>query len=476
MRHVTSGILKSIFVKFSSLRSQHDGFILTVKNSEMGPRNKPMRQFGASLARDENKESARGLNVEIHPALLSENVNLIKYRNNPYLSHEGQGKGLGGSKVAKRYSRGLKFHEPGVLSRELDEQRAFLASQNELKRQQEEIERAKVRAGELPDVSIREHNYLLGHVPQLEWWDAAYVGDVHTWSIKDKYTQKMEDSDDDDDEDDYENENNTGTPQTPTIRYVQHPVPIKTPDLARELPVPRIRLVKREQKKVRRNRRKLLREEHEHKVQLGLEPKPAPKVKLANMMSVYQNSENITDPTSWEQTVRAQVEDRHRVHVETNIRRHLEAKEHKKEANVNENTASTFSDLHCRVFRFSSLRNPKIRFKLAANSRQLKMRGVCLRAGCDGPGILIVVGTEKNCRFYLKLVLHRLKWSEGFTDPDTGLLVDCSKEKVTLEWEGILKECRFRGWFMKECQSEDEIREVLRQLGSESFYDVLGHR
>ncbi|SCU88559.1 LAFA_0E13388g1_1 [Lachancea sp. 'fantastica'] len=438
----------------------------------MEPRNKPMRKFGSRPPPETNKKPGLGLNVEIHRALLSENVNLIKHGDNPYLSHQGPGRSFEDSKVAKRYRRGLKFHEPGVLTKELEERRALAARQKELKKKQEEIERAKIRAGELPDKSIGEQFYLLRNVPQVEWWDAAYLADSTTWTINDKYLGEQNNSDDDED-DDEDDDDDSEESKPPTIRYVQHPVPIQPPDWVQEPVVPRIRLAKREQKKIRRNRRKLLREEHEEKVRLGLEPKPAPKVKLANMMSVYQNSENITDPTSWEQTVRSQVDERHRVHVETNIRRHLEAVEHKKEADSGSSASTTGSDLHCKVFRFSSLRNPKIRFKIAANSRQLKMRGVCLRVGNDGPGILIVIGTEKNCRFYSKLVLQRLKWTEDFTDDNTGQLVDCRNEKVALAWEGVLRETNFRGWFMKECTSKDEMREVLSQLGSEYFYGLL---
>lgn len=407
---------------------------------------------------DHHSKVGTGLNVEIHPALLSENVNLIRHRDNPYLSHETPS--TVDKKVAKRYSRGLKFHTPGALTKRLQEERAQIAKEQELQKERDEIKKAKVRSGELPDELIGEQNYLINEVPEIEWWDAIYVNNLLDWSIKEKYTKEAETMDIDSEEGD-----DSGS-ELPTIRYVQHPVPLQSEPTT--LKMPKVYLVKREQKKLRRNRRKLLREEHEQKVRLGLEPKPAPKVKLSNMMNVYQNTENITDPTSWEQTVKAGVEERHKKHVETNLRRHFEAKERKQEKSAEKSSSPT--DLCCRVFRFTGLRNPKIRFKLAKNSRQLGMRGVCLRVG-DGPGILVVIGTEKNCRFYSKLVLQRLKWSEPYVDSATNQLIDCSKDKSELVWEGILKETKFRGWFMKQCESEDELKSTLAQFDA----DWLNH-
>ncbi|SCV05609.1 LANO_0H11254g1_1 [Lachancea nothofagi CBS 11611] len=417
------------------------------------------------IASGENSNSRKGLNVEIHPALLSENVNLIRHQDNPYLEHEKLYKITGASKVAKRYSRGLKFHEPGVLSKQIEEQRAQLAKQEEVKKQEDEIKKAKVRTGELPDKSIGEHNYLITSVPQIEWWDVSYVENTDTWEVKQKYedcTIGLEESEEEDEK-----------LKIPSLRYVQHPVPVTISESTEGQQVPKVYLVRKEQKKIRRNRRKLLREEHEEKVRLGLKPKPVPKVKLSNIMNVYQNSENISDPTSWEQTVKAQVEERHQKHVETNIRRHLEAQERKQELSAHHGASSTNSEFHCKVFLLSSLRNPKIRYKLATNSRQLKLRGVCLRVGEDGPGILVVIGSEKHCRFYSKLVLQRIKWTDSFLNSDTGQLTDCSNDVASLAWEGILKETRFHGWFMKECKSSAELNDILSQYDADWLYRLF---
>ncbi|SCU94218.1 LADA_0G07272g1_1 [Lachancea dasiensis] len=436
----------------------------------MVPRN-TLRKDGANRRmNDHDQKAGLGLNVEIHPALLSDNVNLIRHKDNPYLSSERSGTNT--SKIEKRYIRGLKFAEPGVLSKKIAEQRAQRAQEVKLRQQHEEIKKAKIIAGELPDESIGEQNYLLSSVPEVEWWDTAYLQNLDTWKVREKYLQELESSEESEDDID-ENESERQDP--PSLRYVQHPVPVKeAPD--GQIKQPKIYLVKREQEKIRRNRRKLLREEHEERIRIGLEPKPQPKVKLSNMMSVYQNTENITDPTSWEQTVKSQVEERHRKHVETNIRRHLDAQERKQALKVHGSDSlkrDVASEWHCKVFRFSSLRNPKIRYRLTTNSRQLKLSGACLRVGEQGPGILVVIGSEKNCRFYSKLVLQRIKWSESFVDSRSGVEVDCNGDAVGLAWEGTLRQSKFRGWFMKACESTEEMRKILLDNEAEWLFQLF---
>lgn len=52
----------------------------------------------------------------------------------------------------------------------------------------------------------------------------------------------------------------------PSIRYIQHPVPIKVEEVKIK---DKIYLTKKEQKKVRRNTRKLIRQEKEEKIKLA---------------------------------------------------------------------------------------------------------------------------------------------------------------------------------------------------------------
>lgn len=430
------------------------------------------RKDGRQLNRSDGRGQARGLQTKVNPLLLSSNLNLItrQYKDeNPYLSTSST---RNDGKVTKRLQRGLRFHEKGEISSQIElereEERLRYERQIEqerkesIRRAQEKAEiAAKVAAGELPDATLGEDKYIrrVEEVPTVEWWDKVYLDEELT--VLPKYREDFNDLDEESDEEDEEDH--------PSIKYVHHPVPVKVEDVQ---PTARVYLTKKEQKKVRRNRRKLEREEKETKIKLGLEPKPEPKVKLANMMSVYENDQNITDPTQWERTVVEQVEQREKVHFETNRKRHEEAVQRRKEIAPDSETDTQVQN-YCKVFRFKSLANPKIRYKLSTNSRQLSLRGACLRVKDDGSGIIIVVGTEKSCRFFEKLVLHRIKWDESFQDRASGTLRTMDGNHASRIWQGPLKEHIFPRWFMKVCNDDQELRQTLRQFNAEHFFTTL---
>ncbi|SCW02735.1 LAFE_0F13124g1_1 [Lachancea fermentati] len=463
----------STLLRFLSYRKLSTRIIEKVKRKPSkrnmsGGRNQKRRinSDGPSMSEDDPRSStkrAHGLNMDIHPALRSSNLNLIGHRGNPYLLGEESNSKEPSSYVYKRYARGLKFHEPGEIASRIEEERTKAAKEEQEKEKEAHIRREKVLRGELPDESIGEEKYLYHEIPDMEWWDTSFIKDPDTWTIAEKYSKTYNDDEDDSDDSDDEDDLKNGI-ERPSIRYIQHPVPY-LPNRNESLQT-RIYLTKKEQKKIRRNNRKLLREEHEQKIKLGLEEKPTPKVKLSNMMSVYQNNENITDPTSWERTVKKQVEERYQHHIEENTKRHLEAVKRKHEEQATKKEVP--SQFCCRVFRFSSLRNPKVRYKLATNSRQLALRGICVHVN-GGPGILVVIGTEKACRFYERLVLKRIRWNENFHDKTTNEEVDNSQAQVEMSWEGYLRETKFRGWFMKQCASDEEMRALLREFDAESF-------
>ncbi|EHN02871.1 Prp3p [Saccharomyces cerevisiae x Saccharomyces kudriavzevii VIN7] len=269
------------------------------------------------------------------------------------------------------------------------------------------------------------------------------------------------DNDDDDDDDDDKH---------PSIRYVAHPIPEKINYAKVSV---KTYLTQRERKKIRRNRRKMFREAQEVKIKLGLLPKPEPKVKLSNMMSVYENDQNITDPTAWEKTVKDQVDLRKRKHMEENERRHEEAVKRRKEiSNLSIEKPSAY---YCKVFQFKNLQNPKIRFKLKMNSKELSLKGLCLRIRDDGPGIIIVVGDEKSCRFYENLVMRRIKWNEDFNlhINNEDVKMNMHNNSVVKTWEGFLRDCKFKGWFMKVCNDQESLLRTLGQFDSEGFYSPV---
>lgn len=429
---------------------------------------------------DKKKSNAKGLQIEINPVLLSSNLNLIREQHknsNPYLSTLNQYPGPNYKQVNRRYEKGFHFYEKGEITseyeRERELQRQELAKQEFESQQRKEAEereaeerRLKIERGELPDTTIGEEKSLpeIERIPIIEWWDKMYVDEE--LNVVSKYTttyKEDEESDEDEDEEDIH----------PSIRYINHPVPI---EIGNEVIIPRVYLTKKEQKKVRRNRRKIQREERETNIKLGLMSKPEPKVKLSNMMNVYENNQNITDPTAWEQTVKTQVIERKRIHEDENEKRHQEAAKRKKEIATDNNKAglNEKQDNYCKVFWFKSLINPKIRYKMNMNSKQLSLRGLCLRVNDEGSGIIVICGTEKSCKFYDKLITKRIKWDENFTDRNK------DDEEITMEgnyvekvWEGILNEVKFPNWFMRVCNDSDEVRQILMKFEAKQFYRFM---
>ncbi|CAI4714461.1 CQS_1a_G0042970.mRNA.1.CDS.1 [Saccharomyces cerevisiae] len=435
---------------------------------------------------DEEKFQGHGLKTELHSALKSSNLNLIRrtYQTgeNPYLS-DPHDRGSS-SRFNRRYERGLKFYQKGEISKRIAQERTLQKQQEEeelkrkLKQEEDEKDKRKlIESGDLPNLELHEDKFLLDlskfkiyydNNHGYEWWDTAYLDergelmekyDMNgTSPAEEKLAEDIDEVDDDDDD------------EHPSIRYVAHPLPEKINEAKVSI---KAYLTQHERKRLRRNRRKMAREAREIKIKLGLLPKPEPKVKLSNMMSVFENDQNITDPTAWEKVVKDQVDLRKRKHLEENERRHEDAIKRRKEAvsmNVEKPTV-----YHCKVFQFKNLQNPKIRFKLKMNSKELSLKGLCLRIRDDGPGIIIVVGNEKSCKFYENLVMKRIKWNEDFElHTNTGdIKMDMHNNSISKTWEGYLQDCKFKGWFMKVCNDQDSLLRTLGQFDSEHFYSPV---
>ena len=419
---------------------------------------------GAHKRKSEKRE-ARGLQTELHPALRSANLTLVKeqqHRANPYLSND-----RGGAHSKKpRLSR---FFQPGEVIAQANKERQV---QRDVEHQQElakeearrasEARKEEIAKGNLPDDALGEDRLALGVLTDdVEWWDAAYV-DKESGQLLPKYT-----SNDDDVESDDEDE-------TPSLHYVHHPAPISySQDSASSSKLPtRTYLTASEHKRLRRQRRKLARETVETRIKLGLDPKPAPKVKLSNMMSVLENDANITDPTAYERDVRAQVAGRRQLHEQQNLDRHNEAVQRRRDKAQEPVHKDAKASLHCSVYRFRSLRNPQIRYKLNANARQLRLHGCCLRVGEDGPGLIVAAGDEKSSRFFDRLVTQRLRWGETFEDKDSGATVDMSGNACERVWQGLttLEQHPLPRWFMRRCESSEEMQSVLSPFNGDAFY------
>ncbi|KAG0665771.1 hypothetical protein C6P45_000411 [Maudiozyma exigua] len=419
--------------------------------------------------RSHDEAEGRGLRTELHPALKSSNLTLIKeqqHSENPYLSGNQNDKTLN-----KRRHLSHFYQKGEILSRVNKEREQFhkieAALKIETEREQESRKeyQLKVDSGELPDLTKEEDKLLkkIEDIPDdVEWWDKVYLDKDDPMKILVKYTIQDYNSDDDNEYDD--------EMYAPSIRYVHHPL-LSSDSLNKIDHLSRMYLTKKEYRKIRRHKRKMNQEEKETKIKLGVISKPEPKVKLSNMMNVLENDSNITDPTRYENMVKEQVKERKEKHLEVNQLRHKEAVERKKEAESVYVPMDRSQLYYCNVYKFKNLVNPQIRYKLNMNAKQLKLRGCCIRLSDDGPGVIISVTNEKNSKFFNKLVMNRLKWADSFQDRKTNETIDNSNNSIKSMWAGTitLQDHPFSNWFMRVCQDKEEMKTVLKRFNAESF-------
>lgn len=387
------------------------------------------------MVSDKPVGNGRGLNIELHPALRSSNLRVVKSvqkGQNPYTFSSSRP-----PPIRKHNGRRLEFYEKGEFTkkwshireeeeRELKEQEQLKIQRQENKIREDRELQLKVERGEVPDESQLEQKYLtiFEPEPEFEWWDLPYLKDGR---IDEKYLDKQESSEDEDD--------------MPSLRYIKHPVPVPVPDANIKI-VPKAYLTKIESRKMRRARRKAEREDLEEKMRAGLISRPGNKIKLANMMNVYENTPGIMDPTQWESDVKLQVAERRKVHEETNNKRHAEAIERRKIKRSQELQPAEA----CVAFKFHQLADPKMRYKINMNAKQLKLQGFCLRVN-DREGLILVRGSEKSCRFFSRLVTKRLSWAD-----------------VEQVWNGCI-DSELPEFFMKNCENEQDLLGVLNEFG-----------
>ncbi|AGO12128.1 AaceriAEL234Cp [[Ashbya] aceris (nom. inval.)] len=388
----------------------------------------------------------KGLETELHPALRSSNLNLLRSkRDNPYLADEVP-------RQRPKRRQPLVFYKAGEISQKAEEERQRRAREQEEQRLQlqkqeaeERVRREKIAAAELPANDETCYFDTISSLPSIEWWDAKFC-DGFQPTPHSKYTASYADLEDDSDDSDDEQAD-----ERPSIRFVKHPLPFHPSATVASAVVPKIYLTKREQRKVRRNRRKTARQTAEERIKLGLEPRPAPKVRLNNMMHVYDNNGKIQDPTAWEHTVRDQIEQRRQQHLRANEERRLEARAQRA---AQPGPAPDPSQDICHVYSLPPLADPKVRYKLVTNARQLHLRGCCLHVP-DGPALVVAIGPPRACNFYDRLLTRRLAWP--------------APAAPALLWSGTAAGHGFRGWFMKQCDEPADLRRILLAAGGPLF-------
>jgi U4/U6 small nuclear ribonucleoprotein PRP3 len=207
--------------------------------------------------------------------------------------------------------------------------------------------------------------------------------------------------------------------------YVQHPVPVLGgPEPPPAPPLP-LMLTKRERKKLRRRGREERQRFILDQIKMGLLPAPEPRVKIGNLMRVLKDAA-VADPSAVEARVRAQMAQRVATHELRNIANKLTPQErHEKWKRKIVRHGPSGPD--CAVFRVSRLaEDKKARYKVDINAKQLYLAGtvILLRpaglgvgggGGALAPGepgaVVLVEGGTRAVNTYTKLMLRRVNWN-----------------------------------------------------------------
>ncbi|KAG4181173.1 hypothetical protein ERO13_A10G209800v2 [Gossypium hirsutum] len=330
------------------------------------------------------------------------------------------------------------------------------AKAKELKAKQAQLAKAKADINpNLIEVSERiTKEKLKDPIPEIEWWDLPILvsgsyDDIADDGVMSKDKLKKEKI---------------------TI-YIEHPKPIEPPAEPAPPPPQPLKLTKKEQKKLRTQRRLAREKDKQEMIRQGLIEPPKPKVKLSNLMKVL-GSEATQDPTKLEMEIRSAAAEREQAHVDRNIARKLTPAERreKKERKLfdDPNTVETIVS----VYRINDLSHPKTRFKVDVNAQENRLTGCAVIS--EGISVVVVEGGSKSIKRYGKLMLRRINWAEAVNDNDDDGDEDEEKppNKCVLVWQGSVAKSSFSRFSVHECITEAAARKVFADAGVGHYWDL----
>ena len=369
----------------------------------------------------------------------------------------------GKSHMGRGHARaGLRFNQKGKFV-QMGEQLRAEARMEELKKRI--LDSAK-KAGLESEMEDQAKVIKRADPPEVEWWDMPFLPEKSYDSFSDEFLDN-----------------------SPAITfYVQHPIQIPAPGDKVVVQPKALFLTKKEQKKMRRQRRLAALQDKQDRVKMGLLPPDPPKVKLSNMMRVL-TQDAIADPTKIEAQVRREMVAREKGHMKANAERKLtdEQRREKREGKMAEDESH---GIHALCFKVKFLANPSHKFKVKKNAQDYALTGVTIH----NPKFCLVVveGGVKAIKKYKQLMLNRIDWTEearartgdnerkggGFgAGPGAGAEVDGEEPQsladntCELVWEGEHKERLFKEFRNANCPSEAHVRDTLGEK-LEGLWDV----
>ena len=217
-------------------------------------------------------------------------------KKNPYFDPS---LGLQTISAGGRVSRRLIFNQKGKYM----QQAAALRRMAALEAMKKRIAEKSRKAGMIDDIET-EKVFLVAEPPEVEWWDEGLLASTRYADTALPDSLKID------------------TTDSVVTACIQHPVAFELPQEKYAPPPKPIPLTAKEQKNVRRQRRKEEHKEQQMNVRLGLEPAPPSKVGKSNYARVL-GEEAASNPTAVEARVNRKIAERAQKHLDRNEERKL---------------------------------------------------------------------------------------------------------------------------------------------------------
>ncbi|CAA2997651.1 RDM16-like isoform X3 [Olea europaea subsp. europaea] len=290
-------------------------------------------------------------------------------------------------------------------------------------------------------------------IPEVEWWDVPFLKQGNYGDISD------------------------GTVTEDKLRmekitiYVEHPRPIEPPAEAAPPPPQPLKLTKKEQKKLRTQRRLAREKERQEMIRLGIVEPPKPKVKMSNLMKVL-GSEATQDPTKLEMEIRSAAAEREQAHIDRNVARKLTPAERREKKERKLFDDQSMLETIVSVYKINDLSHPKARFKVDINAQENRLTGCAVIS--EGINVVVVEGGAKSIKRYGKLMLRRIDWTATVEKDEENENDDEDKpvNKCVLVWQGSVARPSFNRFFVQDCRTEAAAYKFLSDHGVAHYWDL----
>ncbi|CAM6115815.1 unnamed protein product [Calypogeia fissa] len=369
--------------------------------------------------------------------------------------------GLDKKKLVRTKRSAFQFVEEGKWSKQAEMLRLKSqfgdAKAKEIKTKQAALAKAKAEADINPNlievverVPVKEEK-VKDPIPDVEWWDAGLLQSGSYDDIADgKFRVKAEKI---------------------TI-YVEHPVPIEPPaEPTPPAPQP-LKLTKKEQKKLRTQRRLAKEKDRQEMIRQGLLEPPKPKVKMSNLMKVL-GAEATQDPTRLEQEIRSAAAEREQAHSDRNLARKLTPAERREKKEKKMFDDPFVLETIVSVYRINDLSHPQTRFKVDMNAQENRLTGCVVIS--DPMTIVVVEGGSKAIKRYAKLMLRRIKWATAVKDDENEPEGEKVENKCVLVWQGSVANPSFDKFLIQQCRTEAAARKYLADAGVGHYWDLAAN-